>query len=141
MALTERQKALIRTSFEMLRQDIQPRSVEFYENFFRRVPEVKPMFRLDDIAGQGMRFMTTLAVIVDNLDHPEALAARFEDLGQAHRALGVKASLFAPMGEALIETLQGALGPRFTDEMRQAWQAAYDEVTRELVSRGKIPED
>ena len=141
MALTDRQLQLIREGFTALREDPKPRSLEFYEAFFRRAPELRGMFREDDLAGQGMRFLSTLAVIVDNLHDPGAMSDRYADLGTAHRALGVRAAHFEPMGAALIETLERELGDAFTPEMRAAWEAAYAQVSEDIIEKGGIPRD
>ena len=101
MSLTDKQLVLIRESFDALQDDIEPKSIQFYQALFRRAPHLKPMFR-EDLAGQGMRFMSTLRVIVDNLHNPDAMAQRYADLGVGHRAMGVTAADFTPMGEALM---------------------------------------
>ncbi len=138
MPLSERQMMLIRDSFDMLRDDIEPRSIQFYDALFKHAPHLRDMFR-EDIAGQGMRFMSTLRVIVDNLHNPDAIAGRYSDLGEGHRAMGVKAVDFEPMGQALIETLANAMGDDFTPETREAWLAAYTEFSDEIIKRGDIP--
>lgn len=139
MPLSDRQLELIRSSFAALRDDPAPKSIEFYEALFRHAPELRELFR-DDLTNQGMRFMSTLGAIVDNLHNPGAMASRYADLGAGHRALGVTARDFEPMGKALIETLESTLGARFTDEMRAAWETAYAEFSREIIERGGIPE-
>ena len=95
------------------------------------------MFR-EDLEGQGMRFITTLSMIVGHLDAPESMGARLEELGQAHRAMGVTPEQFAPMGEALIEVLAAALGERFTPEMRSAWEAGFAEISGFVIDKGGI---
>ena len=140
MALSDEQLALIRTSFKALRDDPQPRSIAFYEALFQHAPNLRDMFR-EDLAGQGMRFMSTLAAIVDNLHTPGAMADRYTDLGNGHRALGVRAGDFAPMGQALMDTLEATLSARFTDDTRAAWEAVYAEFSREIIERGGIPAD
>ena len=95
------------------------------------------MFR-EDIEGQGMRFLATLSMIVGHLDQPDAMAARLEELGQGHRAMGVTQAQFAPMGEALIATLADALGEGFTPETRAAWEAGFTEITKAVVEKGGI---
>lgn len=137
MPLTEWEMMLVKEGLGVLRQDLQPRSVEFYNFLFLRAPHLRPMFR-DDIAGQGMRFMATLGLIIDNLQTPEASAARYADLGRSHRALGVKASYFATMGEALIDTLRAALGNRFTADAEAAWRKAYAEFSQAVIEAGEI---
>ena len=137
MPLTQRQMDLVRESFSALRDDPVPKSIDFYDALFRTAPELKVLFR-EDLAGQGMRFMATLGVIVDNLHNPNAMADRYADLGHAHRAMGVKAKDFAPMRQALIETLQHTLGDAFTDEMHEAWETAYAKFSRDIITRGNI---
>jgi len=138
MALDTRQISLIRDSFEWLKRNPERRSIEFYAAFFDRAPELKSMFR-EDIEGQGMRFLTTLSAIVAHLDQPEDMTERLADLGQSHRAMGVKAADFKPMGEALIATLEGAMGDAFTFETRAAWEAAFEAITQSFVDLGDIP--
>lgn len=137
MSLSKRQVAMIRESFHRLRERLEPASVYFYEALFRLDPSLRTMFR-DDLAGQGMKFMTTLGIVIENLDHPEALGERFAELGRGHALIGVKAAHFAPMGEALIETLRNELGGEFTPELEEAWRAAYAELSERVIRRGGI---
>lgn len=137
MTVTARQAELIRESFETLRQRLEPASMSFYEALFRRAPDLRAMFR-DDLAGQGMRFMTTLGTIIGNIEDPEALGDRFAELGRGHALMGVRAAHFAPMGEALMETLREEMGADFPPELEAAWRAAYDELAARIVRRGQI---
>lgn len=137
MALSQDQIDLIRESFDAIRKDQERRSLAFYEAFFRRAPELREMFR-GDIEGQGMRFMSTLSTIVAHLDAPDGMQDRLAELGQGHRAMGVKRAHFAPMGAALIETLEGAMGDRFTPEMRAAWEEAFKDISQALIEKGGI---
>lgn len=138
MALTDRQLELIRESFDALRDDPQPRSLQFYEALFARAPHLRALFR-EDLGGQGMRFMATLGAIVDNLHDPGAMEARYADLGAGHRAIGVKGRDFEPMGKALLDTLADTLGDGFTPEMREAWAEAYSGFSRRIIDKGGIP--
>ncbi|MFC2970396.1 globin domain-containing protein [Acidimangrovimonas pyrenivorans] len=135
MPVTERQAELIRAGFAQLRQRLEPASVEFYEALFRRRPDLRGMFR-EDLAGQGMKFMTTLDTVVQSLDAPEALTEPMKVLGHTHAQLGVKAEHFAPMAEALIEVLRSNLGGEFTAEAEAAWRTAYDDLARMLIAGG-----
>ena len=138
MPLSDDQLTLIRQSFDVLRRDLQPASTFFYEDLFGRAPELRDLFR-DDLAGQGMKFMSTLAVIVDNLHHPEDLVERYADLGSLHRTLGVSQAMFDPMREALLATIRDALGDMYTIDIESAWRVAYDDVAGALIGKGDIP--
>jgi len=127
----------VRESFGRLRQRLEAHSEYFYERLFARAPGLKSLFR-EDLEGQGMKFMSALAVILDNLEHPDTIRTRYAELGHLHRALGVKAADFEPMGEALIDTMRNALGDDFTPELELAWRAAYGEFSGMMIHRGRI---
>jgi nitric oxide dioxygenase len=132
MTLTTAQIALIRDSFHRLQPDVQTASELFYDRLFEIAPELREMFR-SDMTGQGMRFMTTLGVIVQHLDDPQALRPYLEWLAQGHAAYGVKPEHFRPMGQALIRTMRDTLGEKFPAGADAAWEAAYDHLASEMV--------
>lgn len=135
MSISAREADLIRANFKTVHDHIEPASLEFYEAFFRRRPDLRPMFR-EDLAGQGMKFMATLEAVVDSLEAPDALHDRMEELGHTHVTLGVKAEHFVPMGEALFEVLKKYLGEDYTDEADAAWRKAYDELAGMMLAGG-----
>lgn len=134
MKLSQPQIALMRESFRLLRREEQAASGRFYERLFEVAPEVRPMFRAD-MSEQGMKFMSTLGVILDHLDHPRALEPYLDNLAKGHAVLGVKPEHFRPMGRALVDTMGETLGGEFPDGADVAWNAAYDELAREMISR------
>lgn len=138
MPLNDDQLDLIRQSFDVLRGDMRPASTYFYEELFRREPGLRGMFR-DDLAGQGMKFMSTLSVIVDTLHRPDELTEQYGELGRLHRAVGVDAAMFEPMREALLATIKEVLGERHTLEVEAAWRVAYDDMAAALIGLGGIP--
>ncbi len=137
MTLNPDQITLIRATFVDLMDDFNPWQTRFYETFFKLAPHVKPLFR-DDIAGQEMRFLTTLKVIVDNLDEPDALKPRYAELGRVHAIVGVKRKDFDPMCEALIETIRETLGERFTPKIEAAWRQGYKHVADQVMKGGGL---
>jgi len=126
--------ALVQHSLAMLRRELPPDDTQFYDRLFSRNPDFRKMFR-DDIAGQGMKFMTTMAVITDALTTPSVFDAEISRLSAGHAAIGVEARHFAPMGDALLDTFRDVLGSRFTPEMRAAWERAYALIAAEMISR------
>ncbi len=131
MQLTDRQKALVRDSFFRAMELHNPWDTRFYDHFFRRAPHLRKLFR-DDIAGQEMRFMTTLKVIVDNLEQDGALKPRYAELGREHAAIGVRPQDFSVMEDALMDSLRDLLKDDFTSETEDAWRLLYRQVAGEL---------
>lgn len=134
MKLSNPEIALLRESFHRLRLAEQAASDRFYERLFEIAPELRPMFRTD-MAEQGMRFMSTLGVILDHLDRPEALERYLDDLARGHAAYGVRPEHFQPMGQALIDTMRETLGDAFPRGADTAWKTAYDELAQEMIKR------
>lgn len=137
MTLTHAELDMVRSSLDQLRHDFDGYSLFFYEALFRRAPEMRDLFR-EDLAGQGMKFMSTLGVIVEKLNDADASAAQYSGLGKMHSSLGIKAVDFQPMGEALIDTLKTGLGEGFTPELEAAWRKAYEQVSRNMIQRGGL---
>jgi hemoglobin-like flavoprotein len=48
-----------------------------------------------------------------------------DDLGQRHKGYGMAAAHYAPVGAALLWTLEKGLGPDFTPEVKAAWNETY----------------
>jgi len=132
MTLTTAQIALIRDSFHRLQPNVVTASELFYERLFEIAPELRSLFR-SDMEGQGMRFMSTLGVILDHLDDPVALQPYLERLAQGHAAFGVKPEHFHPMGQALIGTMRETLGDEFPEGADTAWEAAYDHLAQKMI--------
>jgi hemoglobin-like flavoprotein len=135
MPLSQTQMALVRNSFSKIGKEYVPGSTTFYDKLFAREPDLREMFR-DDIAGQGMKFMTTLGIIVDALDDPERLRDELGPLGEGHAALGVTVGHFAVMESALMDTFRATLGERFTPDIETAWRAAFEEIAKEMIALG-----
>jgi hemoglobin-like flavoprotein len=134
-AVSERYVAVIRASLPAIRRHLDRASDQFYVNLFAVEPGLRALFP-PDMADQGMRFMSTLVVMANLLDDPDAFAAGIDRLASVHTRAGVRAAHFAPMGHALLVTLGEAMGPEFTCELQGAWRAAYDTIAEEMIRRG-----
>ena len=108
MSLTHEQIAQLQHSLTRVSEQMPPGDTRFYDRLFRQTPEMRAMFR-DDIAGQGMKFMSTLGTILDVLIVPAAFERDVLELGRNHAAMGVEARHFAPLGDALFDTFHDSL--------------------------------
>ena len=84
----------------------------------------------------GRRRVTDLGSVGEaDRELRSALAEAIEELGRRHRAYGVLDAHYAMVGETLLWSLEQALGPAFTPELRSAWQAAYRRITSIMIDR------
>ena len=61
----------------------------------------------------------------DNLHPLGVILPTIRELGARHRGYGVSADHYAPVGAALLWTLEQTLGGEFTPEVKASWADAY----------------
>lgn len=127
----------VRASLPLLRAHFEPAASRFYDNLFALAPEMRALFR-GDMDDQGMKFMSSMAMIAEVVGDPDVLARATAGLARAHASLGVRPEHFAPMGHALLVTLGETLGPDFTPELQSAWRAAYATLAEAMIAHGAM---
>ena len=123
-ALTENQKELVRAAFRQVERIADVVGLIFYRRLFELDPNLRPLFQ-HNIQDQSRKLMTTLKMAVDGLEHPNELTFALRALGRRHVQYGVKNQYYDTVGEALLWSLQDALGADFTPEARSAWLTVY----------------
>jgi hemoglobin-like flavoprotein len=103
----------------------------FYERLFAANPGFQRLFK-NDMRIQGVKLMATLAMIVYNLPEPSRILPTIRDLAVRHVEYGVKPPDYDALKEALLWTLEEALGEDFTLAVREAWTVCYDELADEM---------
>ncbi|HTZ78587.1 MAG TPA: globin domain-containing protein [Stellaceae bacterium] len=125
------QQDLVRTSFARLAVMPEVASALFYERLFAANPSFRPLFK-NDMRIQGVKLMTTLAMVVYNLPEPGRILSTIRDLAVRHVEYGVKLADYDAVREALLWTLEQALGKDCTPAVREAWTVCYDELANEM---------
>jgi hemoglobin-like flavoprotein len=96
----------------------------FYDRLFEIAPETRSLFPAD-LAGQKKKLMAMLGTAVTNLHQLDTIFPAVKALGERHQGYGVTAEQYAPVGAALLWTLEQGLGADFTSETKAAWTEAY----------------
>ena len=122
--MTPDQVKAIQDSFTKVVPIAEQAAALFYGRLFEIAPEVKPLFR-GDMTEQGRKLMATLGVVVNGLGNLESILPAASALAKRHVDYGVKAGDYAPVGAALLWTLEQGLGNNWTPELAAAWSAAY----------------
>lgn len=122
--MTPNQIDLIQDSFRKVVPIADTAAGLFYGRLFEIAPEVKPLFK-GDMSLQGAKLMATLGLVVAGLNDLSKIVPAAESLARKHVGYGVKDEHYAPVGAALIWTLEQGLGPDFTPETKAAWIEAY----------------
>lgn len=122
--MTPRQVELVQESFVKVLPIAQQAAEIFYARLFEMDPTLRRLFK-KDMAEQGRMLMAMIGGAVRGLANPAPLIPVLKDLGKRHVGYGVEEHHYDTVGAALIWTLQKGLGDAFTDELCEAWVAAY----------------
>ena len=122
--MTPQQIQLVQQSFQKVAPVAELAAAMFYARLFDLDPKRRLLFK-SDIKRQGMTLMTMLSSAVRALDDPEALVPVLKSLGRRHAVYGVTDGDYETVAEALLWTLESALGADFDAPTREAWTAVY----------------
>jgi len=122
--MTPQQVSLVQTSFAKVAPISEKAAALFYGRLFEIAPEVRPLFRRD-MAEQGRMLTAALTAVVNGLSNLEAVLPAASALAKRHVAYGVEAAHYAPVGVALVWTLEQGLAAEWTPQLAAAWAAAY----------------
>jgi len=125
------QQELVRTTFARMAVMPEVAGALFYEQLFAANPSFRPLFK-NDMRIQGVKLMTMLAIVVYNLREPGQVLPAIRDLAVRHVEYGVKRADYDALREALLWTLEQALGKDFTPAVREAWTVCYDELADDM---------
>ncbi|HEY0522589.1 MAG TPA: globin family protein [Stellaceae bacterium] len=131
--MTPRQIELVRRSFAAVLPIRTEAASLFYDRLFATAPSVRPLFS-GDMKVQGAKLMAAIAMVVDALDRLETVIEDVRELARRHVRYGVVESHYAVVGAALLWTLEQGLGKdAFTDEVKDAWAAAYAALSGAMI--------
>lgn len=131
--MTPEQIEGVQASFAKVARNAPAAAALFYDRLFTVAPDVKPLFK-SDMAEQGNKLMATLAAVLNGLKSLDVIVPVAQDLAVRHVAYGVKPEHYAPVGTALIWTLEKGLQDDFTPEVRDAWIAAYNTLSGAMIA-------
>jgi hemoglobin-like flavoprotein len=149
--LNEEKRRAIVESFRLVVPIAETAADLFYKRLFELRPEYVSLFPAD-MAKQKRKLITMLSFIVESLNYKDAQwrqeVSEKDDLFYVVLALGrrheqlyhIPEESYGVVAEALLWTLGYGLGEAFTDEVKEAWTAAYVGLatTMKLGSRSQI---
>lgn len=122
--MTPEQIALVQSSWQQVLPIQTQAAALFYGKLFELDPSLTHLFK-GDMVEQGRKLMNMMATVVARLDEVGEIVPAVQALGRRHVGYGVEDRHYETVGRALLWTLATGLGAAFTDEVREAWTAAY----------------
>jgi hemoglobin-like flavoprotein len=118
-------KALVKKTWRKVAPMADAAARLFYDRLFEIDATTRPLFMATDLAEQRGKLIQALTLVVQGLDHLEALVPTIADLGRRHAQFGVTDAHYDAVGAALLWTLEQGLGSGWTPEVKVAWTDAY----------------
>ncbi len=133
MALTADQVRLVTESYALIGRAPPPYAELFYHRLLLEHPFARALFP-DEMTHQIFIFEKTIDVLVENIGDLAAMRPTLAALARQHVGYGVRAHHYAAVGTVLIDTFAAILGPRFTVQAREAWEAVYAETAGVMIA-------
>ena len=134
--MTTQQIALVKNSWSevlMLQQNL---GIYFYNKLFSIDPSLEALFKIN-IGDRERKFTYMITYIAFKLDQFDELLKDAIDLGKRHQQYRVPAGSYQTVEKALLTTLKDNLNSHWTEETEDAWKAAYDKLTRAMLTGEK----
>lgn len=130
--MTPEQVALVQASVEHVKPRMAALSHAFYQHLFAEQPALRSLFTTDP-AIQERKFADELEAIITAIPDFSAFLTQAGTLGTAHVHYGVRAVHYGQVRQALLTTLDQAMGQHWTEELADAWTCAYDMVAEAMM--------
>lgn len=125
--MDEGRRRRIKESFNALAPRGEELVDRFYERLFSEHPGVRPMFP-DDMAQQKKHLLTSLALIVKNIDNFAALEHPLKKLGARHASYGAAPEHYPIVGGTLLAVMSEMAGPIWNAELQADWSDAINAI-------------
>nr|BDC53324.1 phytoglobin 1 [Dianthus caryophyllus]BDC53328.1 phytoglobin 1 [Dianthus caryophyllus] len=153
MVFTEKEESLVKESWEILKLNIPENSLRFFTIILEIAPAAKDLFsflRDSEQVPQNNPKLKAHAVKVFKMTCESAIQLRecgevvvgdstLKYLGAIHSNSGVVGPHFEVVKEALLKTIQEAVGDKWNQQMSCAWAAAYDQLAAAIKSEMNHP--
>lgn len=133
--MTPEQIALVQDSAGRIHERLAEVTSGFYRRLFAANPELRTMFPLDLVL-QEQKFADELDTIVRAIPDFPRFLHQVRALGARHAGYGTRVTHYAEVRKALLQSLADTLGPEWTTDVEEAWQAAYDMVAEVMMLGG-----
>ncbi|XP_016450518.1 anaerobic nitrite reductase HB2 [Nicotiana tabacum] len=142
MGFTEKQEAMVKDSWEIMKKNIPQLSLRFFSLILEIAPAAKNMFSFlkdSNEIPQNNPKLKAHAVKVFKMTCESAIQLRekgevvvgettLKYLGSVHLQKGVIDPHFEVVKEALLRTVKEAMGEKWSEEMKEALGEAYDQL-------------
>lgn len=138
-SITPEQAAIVKATVPVLAQHGVAITTKFYADMLAANPELKNIFNQTHQATghQPMALAGALYAYASNIDDLGVLGPAVELICHKHTSLYIRPEHYAIVGTNLLATMKAVLGDACTDDILDAWGAAYWQLADIMIGREK----
>ena len=135
--LTDSQKMIVKQTVPILQAHGETLTRHFYTRMFRVNPEVQAYFNpAHQRSGSQQRALAgAILAYAQHIDDPAALSDAVELIAQKHVSLSIRPEHYPIVGDNLLASIREVLGEAATEEVIDAWAAAYSVLADIFITR------
>ncbi|MGE8688717.1 MAG: NO-inducible flavohemoprotein [Achromobacter sp.] len=128
-------RALVKGTAPVLKTHGVALTRHFYARMFQHNPELKHVFNQGHQAGgeQQQALAGAVAAYAEHIDDPSVLMPVVTRIVHKHVSLGIRPEHYPIVGKHLLASIREVLGEAATDELVDAWAAAYGQLADLLI--------
>lgn len=128
--MKESQKSLVLATVPVLRESGVALTTYFYQRMLKHNPELKNVFNQSHqkTGNQPQALAMAVLAYAENIHDPSVLLSVVERIAHKHTSLGIRAEQYGIVGKHLLASIKEVLGDAASDELIDAWAAAYQQL-------------
>ena len=131
--MNEKSLRRIAANYELLAHRMGDLTRSFYGHLFQRMPQVRPLFRLDmDV--QSQHLAAALGLIVRNLRDLDVLEEPLMELGAGHAQAGVRPEHYPVLCRTMVQTLRDGSGTAWSSDLEADWTELLERISQIMMT-------
>ncbi|EEY99994.1 flavohemoprotein [Vibrio sp. RC586] len=135
--LTQEHINIIKSTIPLLESAGPALTQHFYQRMFSHNPELKHIFNMthQKTGRQSVALFEAIAAYAKHIDNLAALTSAVERIAHKHTSFNIQPEHYQIVGHHLLETLRELAPEAFTQQVEEAWTAAYFFLAQVFIDR------